>query len=168
WLGSLYSANIVGAVIGCIVAGFYLLRIYDMAIATYAAAALNAAVALAALALARGQRGPLPPDSEAAVRRAPGAGVGYVASALSGLTALGAEVVWTRLLSLLLGATVYTFSIILAVFLIGLSVGSAFGSYLVGRIRQPRLALAGTQSLLAVAIAETEFTLSSTVPFCTV
>ena len=31
----------------------------------------------------------------------------------------GAEVVWTRLLGLMLGATVYTFSIILAVFLVG-------------------------------------------------
>ncbi len=44
----------------------------------------------------------------------------YVAIGLSGLTALGAEVVWTRLLSVMLGATVYTFSIILAVFLVGL------------------------------------------------
>ena len=40
------------------------------------------------------------------------------------MAALGAEVVWTRLLSLLLGGTVYTFSLILAVFLIGLGIGS--------------------------------------------
>ena len=53
------------------------------------------------------------------MQRAPGAVFVYAAIAFSGLTALGAEVVWTRLLSLLLGATVYTFSIILAVFLTG-------------------------------------------------
>jgi spermidine synthase len=47
-----------------------------------------------------------------------------------GLSALGAEVVWTRLLSLMLGASVYTFSIILAVFLIGLGFGSSAGSVL--------------------------------------
>ena len=35
------------------------------------------------------------------------------------MTGLGAEVVWTRQLSLMLGATVYTFSNILAVFLLG-------------------------------------------------
>ena len=52
------------------------------------------------------------------VTRAPGVMFVYAAIAFSGLTALGAEVVWTRLLSLLLGATVYTFSIILAVFLV--------------------------------------------------
>ena len=44
--------------------------------------------------------------------------------------ALGAEVVWTRLLALTFGGTVYTFSIILAVFLVGLGLGSSPGSLL--------------------------------------
>ena len=52
----------------------------------------------------------------------------YVAIALSGMTALAAEVLWTRMLSLLFGATVYTFSLILAVFLFGLGIGSSVGS----------------------------------------
>src|SRR5579863_5291646 len=114
-LGLLYSANVAGAVIGCLAAGFYLLRVYDMAVATYLAAAINAAVALLSLALAArvkhqvaqasaGESGLTP-----APHRAPGTPLVYLAIALSGLTALGAEVVWTRLLSLLLGATVYTF-----------------------------------------------------------
>ena len=54
----------------------------------------------------------------------------YIAIALSGLTALGSEVVWTRVLSLLFGATTYTFSLILAVFLVGLGIGSSLGSAL--------------------------------------
>jgi spermidine synthase len=54
----------------------------------------------------------------------------YGAIALSGLTALGAEVVWTRLLSLMFGATTYAFSIILGVFLAGLGIGSSIGSWL--------------------------------------
>src|SRR5215470_16190353 len=58
WLGALYSANIAGAVVGCLAAGFYLLRVYDMAIATYTAAAINVTVALGAFALGiRGTRG---------------------------------------------------------------------------------------------------------------
>ncbi len=71
-----------------------------------------------------------------------------MAIALSGLTALGAEVVWTRLLSLLLGGTVYTFSIVLALFLVGLGIGSAVGSF-VGRTERPWLALGVCQLLLA-------------------
>ena len=54
----------------------------------------------------------------------------YVVIALSGLTALACEVIWTRLLSLLFGATIYTFSLILAVFLAGLGIGSSVGSML--------------------------------------
>jgi spermidine synthase len=45
WLGWFYSANIVGAVSGCVIAGFYLLRLYDIPVATYTAAAINVGVA---------------------------------------------------------------------------------------------------------------------------
>ena len=55
----------------------------------------------------------------------------YVAIALSGATALGAEVVWTRLLGMLLAHRLCRSPIILAVFLIGLAIGSAIGSMLV-------------------------------------
>src|SRR5262249_55713935 len=77
----------------------------------------------------------------------------YVATALSGLTALGAEVVWTRLLSLLFGATTYAFSVILAVFLIGLGIGSAIGSGIARNTANARVVLGWVQCLLAFAIA---------------
>ena len=53
----------------------------------------------------------------------------YLTIGLSGACALGAEVIWTRLLGMMLGSTVYVFSIILAVFLTGLAIGSAAGSW---------------------------------------
>ena len=40
---------------GCLLAGFYLLRVYDMPIATFVAVALNVVVAAGALALARAE-----------------------------------------------------------------------------------------------------------------
>jgi spermidine synthase len=125
------------------------------------------AVALAALALAaRTSRWKGAEEGLATpVTRAPGVVFIYAAIAFSGLTALGAEVVWTRLLSLLLGATVYTFSIILAVFLTGLWAGSGAGSFLSRRVRDPRLALAGCQILLAAAIAWTAFTVAYVLPW---
>ena len=171
-LGLLYSANIAGAVIGCLLAGFYLLRVFDMGVATYAAAAINLGAALLAWMLAA--RTPLAqrePEalSDAPLGRAPGVDLVYITIALSGVTALGAEVVWTRLLSLLLGATVYTFSIILAVFLLGLWAGSSAGSYLARRIlralSEPRLALAASQILLALAIAWTALNVTAILPY---
>jgi spermidine synthase len=170
-LGLLYSANIAGAVFGCGLAGFYLLRVHDMAVATYAAAALNVAVAMLGFALAsRGphtdiEQGGSPPPTRTEAQRAPGVMLVYAAIAFSGLTAVGAEVVWTRLLSLLLGPTVYTFSIILAVFLLGLCGGSGAGSFIARRVRDPRLALAACQILLALAIAWTAWTLAYVLPY---
>src|SRR5689334_9950133 len=65
WLGFFYGGNIVGAVAGSLLAGFYLLRLYDMATATYAAVALNVLVALLALGIAS----LAPYDAEAGARR---------------------------------------------------------------------------------------------------
>src|SRR5688572_11471278 len=53
WLGFFYGGNIAGAVFGCLLAGFYLLRVHDAAVATYVAMALNVVVALAGFALAK-------------------------------------------------------------------------------------------------------------------
>ena len=121
WMGFFYGGNIAGAVAGCLIAGFFLLRIFDMPSATFIAAAINALVAAIALMLSR--KSPHKPVSTNSSERARPASLRtlvLIAIALSGMSALGAEVVWTRLLSLLLGATVYSFSIILTVFLVGL------------------------------------------------
>jgi spermidine synthase len=89
----------------------------------------------------------------------------YVAIALSGMTALGAEVIWTRLLSLLFGATVYTFSLILAVFLFGLGIGSSLGSAIGRSVSRPRLALGWCQMFLCAAIAWASFMLTDSLPY---
>jgi spermidine synthase len=168
WLGFFYGGNIAGGVVGCLLAGFYLLRIHDMAVATYVAFALNLAVSVIALALsvlsAGHGKGQEPARAEHAVRAARDWPV-YLAIALSGAAALGGEVVWTRLLSLLLGGTVYTFSLILAVFLIGLGIGSGFGAALARRPSSARVALGTCQWLLTAAIAWTALLISESLPY---
>jgi spermidine synthase len=167
WLGVFYTGNIAGAAFGCLFAGFYLLRIHDMAIATYVAAAINGLVAVIAIALAKAypHRATADADRELFTSPAPKAWSVYLTIALSGCTALGAQVVWTRLLSLLLGASVYTFSIILAVFLIGLGIGSSVGSFMARSLRRPRLALGASQILLAGAIAWSAFMIADSLPY---
>jgi spermidine synthase len=168
WLGFFYGGNIAGAVFGCLLAGFYLLRVYDVATATYVAVAVNVGVAVIALALAAAPARYEVPAVDATTgrpERAAGAWAVYLAIALSGMSALGAEVVWTRLLSLMLGATVYTFSLILAVFLIGLGIGSTFGAFLAGRASSPRLAMGVCQWLLTAAIAWTAIMISDSLPY---
>ena len=168
WLGFFYGGNIAGAAFGCLLAGFYLLRVHDMATATWVAFALNVIVAAIALALSASNAMDLPP-AEPATKVGSGREAGswavYPAIALSGMSALGAEVVWTRLLSLMLGGTVYTFSLILAVFLIGLGVGSGFGALLARRSASAQVALGGCQWLLTAAIAWTALMISGSLPY---
>jgi spermidine synthase len=165
WLGFFYGANIAGAVAGCLAAGFYLLRVYDMATATYVAVAINLLVGVAGLVLAKSA--PYVPSKKAETRpaRVGAARVVYVSIALSGLCALGSEVIWTRVLSLMLGATTYTFSIILAVFLTGLGIGTSAGSFLSRGIVNARVALAWCQLLAAAAIGWTAWMLGASLPY---
>ncbi|MGC8640562.1 MAG: fused MFS/spermidine synthase, partial [Isosphaeraceae bacterium] len=168
WLGLLYAGNVAGAVFGCLLAGFYLLRVYDLAMTTYVAVALNVTVALIALALAAVLvRYEVPAESatKRCARRAAGTLAVYLTIALSGMSALGAEVVWTRLLSLVLGGTVYTFSLILAVFLIGMWIGSSIGALLARQTASARTALGVCQWLLTTAIAWTAVMISESLPY---
>jgi spermidine synthase len=164
WLGFFYGGNLAGAVAGSLLAGFYLLRVYDMPSATFVAVALNVAVALIALFVAnRIEHRPAPIVPAPTVRS--GNRLVYVAIALSGMTALGAEVIWTRVLSLLFGATTYTFSLILAVFLAGLGIGSSLGSAIARRFPRSRVPLGVCQLLLCGAIAWAAHTTGTSMPF---
>jgi spermidine synthase len=168
WWGLLYGGNTVGAVLGCLLAGFYLLRIHNTTVATLAAVGINVAVALISLAVAART----PASEEARVVEQPHADATessgnwpvYITIALSGACALGAEVGWTRLIGYLMGATVYVFSIILAVFLTGLALGSALGSMVLRSVR-PRAALGWCQILLCGGIAWSAYMIADSLPY---
>ena len=168
WWGYLYGGNTVGAVVGCLLAGFYLLRNFSMTTATLAAVAINlAGAALAwvvAPRIAANDPGEEPLAADGTTPADRSARIVYLTIALSGATALGAEVVWTRLLGYLLLGTVYAFAIILAVFLAGLAIGSAAGSWLLKRVR-PVTALGWCQLLLALAIVWTSTFSKQVLPF---
>ena len=81
------------------------------------------------------------------------------------MTALASEVLWTRLLSLLFGATVYAFSLILAVFLFGLGIGSSVGAAIARGTPRPRAALGWCQILLCGAMGWSAYMLTKSLPF---
>jgi spermidine synthase len=175
WWGWLYGTNTLGAVAGCLLAGFYLLRLFNLATATYAAVVVNLAVAALAYLLASRT-----PAHGGALEESPAAEEGsaqtvtaeapeahwpvYLTIAMSGAGALGAEVVWTRLMGMLLGSTVYVFSIILAVFLVGIAIGSVVAAW-ISRTVKPRLALGWCQVLLCGAIAWTAYMIADSLPY---
>jgi spermidine synthase len=133
----LYGLNTLGAAAGALAAGFLLLKTLGVTATILAAVAANLTVGLAAVALPERAFGEAerPPPRE---QRRQGAGledaepVGAASFRLvlwgvgvSGFCALGYEVLWTRMLSLVVGTSVYSFTIILVAFLAGIALGSA-------------------------------------------
>jgi spermidine synthase len=166
WMGFFYGGNIFGAVAGCLLSGFYLLRVFDVAIATYVALCMNLIVAAGAIIISRitsynyGHT-----NTEINKPYSNKMKTVYIVIALSGMSALGSEVIWTRLLSIMLGSTVYTFSIILAAFLVGLGIGSGTGAFLSGKIKRPGFALGICQFLLILAIACASYIITNLIPY---
>ena len=144
-VGLLYSINTFGAVAGTFVTGFLLLPALGMKMTTFAAVAANVAIFLICLMLSRTQA----PGAPAAVagtteedtgprRRTSSETIVLVAFLFTGLAALSAEVIWSRVLTLVVGTTVYAFSIMLTTFLLGLALGSAVFSRIAQRVSRPR------------------------------
>jgi spermidine synthase len=160
---------------GTLLAGFYLLRVFDMTTATYVAAAINFAVGGLGLlvaantpASADGTDSDPNPQSlfpNPVIKASNDRALVYVAIALSGFCALAAQVIWTRILSLLFGASTYTFSLILAVFLIGLGIGSSLGSIIAKTVERPRIALGWCQLLNVGAMAWSAYMLMESLPY---
>ena len=165
WIGFLYGGNTVGAVFGSVLAGFFLLRVFDLTVATITAVVINLSIATIAFLLSRRTRAAVRVPESSVTPAASSSWPIYVAIGLSGLCALGAEVVWTRLLSLMLGATTYTFSMILGVFLSGLGIGSAAGAWIARGATRPRLVLGWCQLLQVLAVAYAAFMLARALPY---
>lgn len=161
-IGLLYGVNTLGAVSGAAAAGFFLLPTVGLRGSIYCAAVVNLAIGLVAYALHLTQ-GEKPPvfehnvgnEPEETVRRGPYA-VLLVAYGFSGAAALIYEVVWTRVLALAFGTSVYAFSGMLAAFLAGLALGglvpAAKRLAWVDRLRDPTLSFGLVQVTIAILV----------------
>ena len=146
-LSFLYGFNTLGAVVGALVAGFLLLRVFSVSTTLFIAIATNAFIGLVSLLLQRqvapaaasATHGPASPTPLAADAMSPLllalilCGIG-----LSGFCAMGYEVLWTRVLTIAVGASVYGFTIMLVAFLTGIALGSAGYGALVKILRIPQ------------------------------
>ncbi len=153
-IATLYAANTLGAVAGVLVSGFYLIEHIGLTHTAQLAAALSILVGLLALwANTRVDpvQSPSPPDqSSEPVRTNRAARVVLPIMGLSGALGLSLEVLWTRLLIQGIGSTAYVFSIVLALFLIGIALGSYIVRSRVDRWKDLYSALALSQSLAAL------------------
>lgn len=134
-LACLYAINTFGAVAGAALAGFVLLRNYGTATTQWIAIGTNVLVGAIALGMARGAATPAvatvapaagpttAPENGTDAPAGPSLPI-LVGAGTAGFCALGYEVLWTRTLSLVVGTSTYSFTIILVAFLVGIAGGS--------------------------------------------
>ncbi len=162
----LYAANTIGAIVGTAVAGFVLIEVLGLTGALLVGAACSGTAGVVALLLDRRSDSTPATASEMPVLRAalvPGAtaGLGRPARArrlalslafVSGLTSLGYQVTWNRLISAGTGSSTYVFTIILVLFLVGIATGALLLGFLRPRIRPTTVLIGAAQLLTTVFV----------------
>jgi spermidine synthase len=115
----LYFTNSLGAAAGVLASGFWLIAWVGLPGTLRTAGALNLLIALTVWALARSlQHAPVAGDSREERARL------FLAIAFfTGLASFVYEIVWIRMLSLVLGASTHSFELMLATFIFGLALG---------------------------------------------
>ncbi len=161
-LGQLYFANSLGAAIGVLGAGFYLVGRVGLPGTLRVAAGLNLLVGLATLAVAAlVRRRQLPAEPQvltppAAVGGAlprGGAGLRWLLLTVTFWTAVASfiyEIDWIRMLSLVLGSATHSFELMLSAFILGLALGSLWIRSRADRITDPLRALGIIQWLMGL------------------
>lgn len=139
----LYTRNLVGAICGCLAAGFLLLPTLGVRATIYVAALINIFIGIATIvadwksgtgpAIDTGALDKNSPDGLETIELAPGKtgelSVGATefwlfCAFVSGFVTISTQVAWTRMLTMIVGSSTYAFSIAVALFLVGLSVGA--------------------------------------------
>ena len=175
--GTLYALNTAGAAAGALLAGFVLIPRIGISGTTLVGVAGSLVAAAAVWSVQRrtleeSSAGVSPPAEpqraksrqsriahglDLATAPPPARWVAAVVLGISGFASLVHEIAWTRILALVLGPTTYAFAAALAAVIAGVAIGSAAGSWIVGRTRQ---AGAWLSAMLALGAVTTSYTYS--------
>ncbi len=159
-----YAVNTLGAVAGCLLTGFYALYFIGVKTTVYAAGAVDILVGVAVFLIYC--TGAKPEQAVVQINEAPvreGQGSRHApwqarltnlaviaAFTLSGFASLVYEVLWTRVLSLVIGSSIYAFTVMLATFLVGIGVGSIAFAPFIDRRKKPLVWFAVLEAIIGI------------------
>jgi spermidine synthase len=162
-LGLLYGVNTLGAMLGVLGSGLYTIGAFGERATIALGIFINLAVAIGALLLSRAQARNDAVPSPAAPRDngrpansvisqypAPVRAAVLWAYAVSGFVAMAYEIVWSRLFQIQVGSSVYAFSMVLAVYLAGITLGSLLESRILGDRVRPLAAFGWLQLFISI------------------
>ena len=122
-IAGLYGLNALGAALGVIAAGFWMIEAHGVRGAGFAAASLNGLLALTAWQIARRVRprpevSATPPVAGSMVRWA------CLSAGVVGFASMALQGAWIRLFAVVLGSSSYSFSLVIGVYIAGMALGS--------------------------------------------
>ena len=135
-ISKIYGLNLLGAIAGTLAGGFLLLPEFGIRITIWIAAATNLVIGVVVLVAARttpvansGLSSEVKArDATTGASRAPQVSINralwFGCAFASGFITIGMQVVWSRILSMIIGSSTYAFTLVLALFLAGLAVGA--------------------------------------------
>ena len=143
-VGWLYGLNAAGGALGALTTGWLLLPTLGMRDTRSVGVAMSASAAILAMLTWAATRGQAPVAS-AETRGKPRESVSppsarrvvILAMAGAGIASMGYEVLWTRMLVLVTGSSTYAFSLMLALYIAGVAVGSVWVASKVARLKAP-------------------------------
>lgn len=156
-IGWLYGLNTLGAGVGAFFGGWYLIGTVGFDKAVYLGALINLIVAGGGLLLARGldMEAARPAQKTMASETADGVVWRWALLVfISGFLIVALQIVWYRLIGVLLQSNGYSFSLVLTVFLLGDAAGLLVGARVIDRIADPRrffFLMQGIATALALA-----------------
>lgn len=157
-VGTLYAVNTLGAAVGALLATWWILPSVGLTGSLRVGAALNLVCAVALLpfamraerSLADSQDAPGQPRARGVAGALPLAAWAGI-FALSGLMALSLEIVWFRLLGVMMKSSAFTFGTLLAIYLSGIGAGAYVGSFVAPRLRRPGLIFLALQAAVGLS-----------------
>lgn len=166
-IGYLYSINTLGAAAGCLLTGFIFVSTFGVLQTALFASCANLIIGIGCIRIHQeehpGEKTPwrLPgiewPSVTLSAEQKLWMGIAFVC----GFSALAYEVLWTRLLVFSIASTVYSFSLMLAVFLFGIGIGSLVVVPLMARVASLRTVLIALQTGIGVYVLFTLFSMES-------
>lgn len=151
--GRLYGLNTIGAAIGTLLCGFWMIRWLGIQGSLFTAVGINALIGLVCIAIfaprKEWRRGFRIFEQDFHRIRNPQSVIHnpcvLAILVVSGFCSMSYEVIWTKLLALLVGPTTYSFTIVLFTFITGLGLGSMIFGWLCDKMRNPFTLLVITQ-----------------------
>jgi spermidine synthase len=152
-IGWLYGVNTLGAAVGTLLGGFYVIGTFGYEVAVYLGAILNLSIGASALVAASSFSDAIPEGRDVGGHQPQGmTSRVWLWSLLvfgSGFLIVSLEIVWLRVLGLLMQSDAYAFSVVLFVFLAGDALGIVYGALTIGRVADPKRFFLLAQGALA-------------------